>query len=247
MPFWHFVAGCVIETHETTTHETNEKHKNKLHIFSRSVYHHTTVPAFFFILATFFRPIGKNLAYLAFRVSFGLRWVCVFHVVPPLAFRLPVSTFRLCGLSPRAGLSFQHINARPVFPSQVVFLVSLSFGLLFAFLYLARFAGFRPSFVRGVRLFSASPLRPFSRFTLCSVSRLFSRVPFGCPLGERWFRSSCPFRGGFYCVRRVSCFPSLPCPVFAVSFVPCVYKERERGAVVFHRKPLQNYCFYIRV
>lgn len=202
----------------------NEKRKNKLRIFSRSVYHCTTVPAFVSILTTFFRPIGKDLSPLAFRVSFGLRWVCVSHGVPPLASRLPVSPFRLCGLSPRAGLSFPHTNARPVFPLQIGFAVSLSLGLFFAFLYFARFAGFRPSFCRGVRAFSASPLRPFAVFTFAN------RVP---PLGCGGFRSLCPFLGGFYCVRLVSCFLSLPFPF--LPFLLCLAflnKERERSRVV---------------
>ena len=134
----------------------------------------------------------------AFRSAFPL--ACVGLCWYPFAF----------GLShlPRVSHFSKH-NARPVFPLQIGFAVSLSFGLLFAFLYLARFAGFRLSFVSGIHAFAGLPLRPFAVFP-CSF-----RVP---PLGGGGLRSSYPFLGGFYCVRRVSCVPSLPCPVFCRFF-----------------------------
>ena len=165
-----------------------------------------------------------------FCVSFGLRWV------------LPVS-FRPLSVSPSSsrGLSLFRQNARPVFPVQIGFAVSLAFGLLFAFLHLTRFAGCVPFFRGGVRVFPAVSLRPSSRFSGLPVSRPFSRVPFGCPaVGgvhlvsvsvSRWF---------------LLCPPCVLCPVFArcrfcrFSCAVSLYKERA-GAGGFFRNAVQKY------
>lgn len=162
--------------------------------------------AFTLFWLLYFHPIGANLSRCPFCVSFGLRWVLC------LSFR-PVRTLTYCAES----LTFGKQHARPVFPLQIGFAVSLSlsrFLLSFISQSVQPFAVFILS--RCPCVFRNS-LRPLFRFPV-----FLSGVPFGCwwfpffvPV-SRWFLA---FGLGTLPVdlsRRVSVFavPAFPFGVF---------------------------------
>lgn len=139
----------------------------------------------------------------------------------------------LRSLTPRGSLTFPNNTRAPCF--------SYNWFLRFRF----RLVCFLPSFI-------SQGLKPFG-FPFVAVSVCFPRLPApfcrfpvflsGAPSGWWWS----PL---FVSVSRwfLLCPPCFLCPVFAVPrfcrlfCALCPYKERERGAVVFHRKPLQKYC-----
>lgn len=110
MCFLHFVAGCVLETHEQTNKETKTR-KNKLRCF-RSVLVCTTVPAFRLSFGLFMsRNRGKPCAPSVLRFLWlALGLVGIFSPLVSLTFRgsliLPTKraprvscTNRFCGLA----------------------------------------------------------------------------------------------------------------------------------------------------
>jgi hypothetical protein len=113
-----------------------------------------------------FHPIGANLSRCPFCVSFGLRWVLC------LSFR-PVRTLTYCAGS----LTFGKQHARPVFPLQIGFSVSLSLSrFLLSFISQSLYAVSRFLSCRCPCVFR------IAMQTLFAPSIPFSRVPFGCPL-----------------------------------------------------------------